>query len=122
MSWFLKVLKLYAVFSGRARRKEYWFFVLFYLIFGLALHLIDQALGIYDAEFQIGLLEGLYSLALLIPSLAVGARRLHDTDRSAWWLLLLLVPILGWIVLIVFMALRGQEGGNRFGPDPIASA
>ena len=122
MSWFLKVLKLYAVFSGRARRKEYWFFVLFYLIFGFVLHLIDQAMGIYDAELQIGLLEGLYSLALLIPSLAVGARRLHDTDRSAWWLLLLLVPIIGWIVLIVFMALRGQEGSNRFGPDPIASA
>ena len=118
MNWYLNVLKQYAVFKGRARRKEYWFFILFNLIASVVLTVIDFMTGLLDAELGIGLLSGLYSLAVLIPSLAVTVRRLHDTDRSGWWLLLGLVPLLGAIVLLVFMLLDGTPGDNRHGASP----
>ena len=116
MSWYVKVLRNYCVFSGRARRKEHWFFVLFTTIFSIALALMDLALGTYDEQLETGLLTAIYELAVFIPSLAVAVRRLHDTDRRGWWLLLLLIPVIGWIILFVFLVLRGQEGDNRFGP------
>ena len=118
MNWYLNVLKQYAVFKGRARRKEYWFFILFNLIASVVLTVIDFMTGLLDAELGIGLLSGLYSLAVLIPSLAVTVRRLHDTDRSGWWLLIGLVPLLGAIVLLVFMLLDGTPGDNRHGASP----
>ena len=118
MNWYLNVLKQYAVFKGRARRKEYWFFILFNLIASVVLTVIDFMTGFLDPELGIGLLSGLYSLAVLIPSLAVTVRRLHDTDRSGWWLLLGLVPLLGAIVLLVFMLLDGTPGDNRHGASP----
>ena len=117
MNWYISVLKQYAVFSGRARRTEYWMFVLCNVIVMLLLGMVDKLIG-GDNE----LISSIYSLAVLLPSLAVAARRLHDTDRSAWWLLLGLIPIIGTLVLIYFMVCNGQQGPNRFGDDPKAAA
>jgi uncharacterized membrane protein YhaH (DUF805 family) len=122
MDWYLKVLKQYAVFSGRARRKEYWFFVLFSVIISIVLSFIDKAIGFYDAQSGAGLLSGIYALAVLIPSIAVTVRRLHDTDRSGWWILIVLVPLVGWIVLLVFMVLDSNPGDNKHGPSPKTEA
>ncbi|MFQ1892129.1 DUF805 domain-containing protein [Aeromonas veronii] len=116
MNWYISVLKQYAVFSGRARRTEYWMFVLCNVIVMLLLGMVDKLIG-GDNE----LVSSIYSLAVLLPSLAVAARRLHDTDRSAWWLLLGLIPIIGTLVLIYFMVCNGQQGPNRFGDDPKAA-
>ena len=116
MNWYISVLKQYAVFSGRARRTEYWMFVLCNAIVMLLLGMVDKLIG-GDNE----LISSIYSLAVLLPSLAVAARRLHDTDRSAWWLLLGLIPIIGTLVLIYFMVCNGQQGPNRFGDDPKAA-
>jgi len=115
MNWYLAVLKKYAVFTGRARRTEYWMFVLFNVIIACVLGFIESLLGMP------GIISGLYSLAVLIPSLAVGARRLHDTNRTGWWLLIGLVPFIGVIVLIIFFVLPGTPGENSFGPDPKAA-
>jgi uncharacterized membrane protein YhaH (DUF805 family) len=118
MNWYLGVLKKYLVFEGRARRKEYWFFILFNLIIGFVLALIDNQTGTLDPETGVGMLSGIYSLAVLIPTIAVAIRRLHDTDRSGWWLLIGLVPLLGALVLLVFFILDGTPGTNQFGPSP----
>ena len=118
MNWYLEVLKKYAVFSGRARRKEYWFFVLFNIIIALALTFIDFSTGLYDVESEVGLLSGLYSLAVLVPSIAVTIRRLHDTDRTGWWFLIAFVPIIGVIVLLVFTVFDSMPGDNQYGPNP----
>ena len=98
----------YATFEGRARRSELWWFVLFNFIVGLILSVISA-----------GLLGMVYNLAVLIPGLAVGARRLHDTGRSGWWMLIGLIPLIGLIVLIVFYATPGHKGANKYGADPI---
>lgn len=118
MNWYLNVLKNYATFSGRARRKEYWFFVLFNLIVSIVLGFIDGITGLFYPEAGIGLLGGIYSLAVLLPSLAVSVRRLHDTDRSGWWLLIVLVPLIGAIALIVFLALDSKPEKNEYGENP----
>jgi uncharacterized membrane protein YhaH (DUF805 family) len=122
MNWYLAVLKKYATFEGRARRKEYWFFALFYVLVFLALALVDGVTGTYNEDAGIGLLSGLYVLATLIPSLAVMVRRLHDIGRSGWWVLVGLVPLLGDIVLLVFACFDSQPGVNRFGPNPKAES
>jgi uncharacterized membrane protein YhaH (DUF805 family) len=109
MNWYFEVLRKYAVFKGRARRKEYWMFVLFNIIIGLILGFI-------------GILGTLYMLAVLLPSLAVGVRRLHDAGRSGWWLLIGLVPIIGGIVLLVFFVQDSQPGENEYGPNPKVAA
>ncbi|UWQ19156.1 DUF805 domain-containing protein [Jannaschia sp. M317] len=103
----------YANFNGRAGRPEFWWFALFGFGANLAVQLIDAILFGSDG---IGLFEGLFTLAILVPSLAVGARRLHDIDRSGWWQAILLVPLIGILVMIYFWAQRGIEGPNRFGP------
>ncbi|HNP36357.1 MAG TPA: DUF805 domain-containing protein [Woeseiaceae bacterium] len=118
MSWYLTVLKKYAVFDGRARRKEYWFFALINLIIVLLLSLVDSATGTLNTSAGLGLLSGLYSLAVLIPSIAVAIRRLHDTSRSGWWLLLIFIPLLGGLILLVFMLLDSTPGDNQHGPNP----
>lgn len=108
----------YATFTGRARRKEYWYFVLFYLIAMAAAAVVD---AILFSTMENGPLQALVTLGLLCPSIAVGFRRFHDIDRSAWWLLIGLIPILGTIVVIYWAAQPGTKGDNRFGPDPIAN-
>ncbi|MDX6381746.1 MAG: hypothetical protein QOI57_2770 [Rubrobacteraceae bacterium] len=121
MNCYLEVLKKYAVFSGRARRKEYWMFFLFNLIITLVLALIDSLTGTFSSQAGLGLLSGLYSLAVLIPSIAVTVRRLHDTGRSGWWILLGLIPIIGGIILLIFMVLDSEPGENQYGPNPKAT-
>lgn len=116
MQWYLAVLKKYAVFEGRAHRTEFWMFVLVNVIIGIVLSILDAILGT-DAGGA-GLLNGLYSLAVLLPSLAVGARRLHDTGRSGWWLLIALIPLIGIILLIVWWAQEGDRASNEHGPNP----
>ncbi|MEH6480218.1 MULTISPECIES: DUF805 domain-containing protein [Pseudoalteromonas] len=111
MEHYMNALRSYADFSGRNRRKAYWMFVLFNFIFSVVCNAIDGVLG----TMFIG---SIYSLALLIPGLSAGARRLHDTGRSGWWQLLWLVPVIGWIVLIVFLAQNSHEGENDYGPNP----
>ncbi len=109
MQWYLKVLKNYVGFQGRARRKEYWMFVLFNVIFSLALIIIDGILNL-------NVLSSLYALVVLLPSLAVGVRRLHDTGRSGWWLLIGIIPLIGEIVLLVFNVEDSEENINQYGP------
>jgi len=118
MNWYLQALKQYAVFKGRARRKEYWFFALFNLIVSVVLTVVDYMTGSLDPELGVGLLSGIYSLAILIPSLAVTVRRLHDTDRTGWWVLIAFIPFIGAIVLLVFMLLDSKPGDNQHGPNP----
>ena len=118
MNWYLHVLKNYATFSGRARRKEYWMFFLISALISIVLTLLDILLGTYSVEYEAGLFSGLYSLLILIPSIAVVVRRLHDTDRSGWWILISLIPLIGVIVLFVFIGLDSQPGTNRFGANP----
>ena len=113
----------YANFSGRALRSEYWWWVVFVWIAGIIASIIDRALGwsiyettMYGVQQSSGPVAAIVSLAVLIPGLAVLVRRLHDTDRSGWWFWLVLIPIIGWIVLIIFLASSGTPGPNRFGP------
>jgi uncharacterized membrane protein YhaH (DUF805 family) len=104
MNWYLEVLKKYAIFQGRARRKEYWMFFLFNMI-------ITFAVGFVGGMLKMTFLGSLYTLAVLVPSIAVGVRRMHDTDHSGWWLLL---PI----VNLVFACTDGTPGPNEYGPSP----
>lgn len=132
MNWYVKVLKQYVDFRGRARRTEYWMFTLFNVIVSIVLAVIDNLLGTgsftstssaggVGFSAGLGLLGGLYVLAVLLPSLGVAVRRLHDTDRSGWWLLIGLVPFVGSIVLLVFFVLEGTRGPNQHGADPKAA-
>ena len=121
MNWYFDVLKRYAVFRGRARRKEYWMFFLFNVIISFVLMFIDGLIGLTSQSgFGVGPLYGLYLLALFIPSVAVSVRRLHDTNRSAWWLLIGLVPLLGGLILVILMCFESQPEENRYGPSPKA--
>ena len=112
MNWYFEVLRKYAVFSGRARRKEYWMFALFNCIIAFVIGFIEGFGG------SPGIVGMLYSLAVLIPSIAVSVRRLHDTDRSGWWCLIALVPLIGTIVLLVFVVQDSKPGENQYGPNP----
>ncbi|MEV7568467.1 DUF805 domain-containing protein [Streptomyces tanashiensis] len=111
MNWYLDVLKKYAVFNGRARRKEFWMFELFNIIISIVLNVVDMSLDIQ-------LLSLIYTVGIFLPSLAVTVRRLHDTGRSGWWVLIGLVPLVGFIVLIVFAATEGDQHQNEHGPNP----
>ncbi len=105
----------FATISGRARRSEYWWFILFLMLISLVLSLID---GFLFHDVQI--LSALFSLAIIIPTVCAGGRRLHDTGRSAWWLLIGLIPLVGSLVLLFFFAQKGTDGTNEYGPDPLA--
>ncbi|GGQ64934.1 MULTISPECIES: DUF805 domain-containing protein [Streptomyces] len=111
MHWYVDVLKKYAVFGGRARRQEYWMFTLFSVIISIVIAIIDAAIGS-------SILGIVYTLAVLLPSLGVAVRRLHDTDRSGWWILIGLIPLVGAIILIVFLATEGKQEPNQYGPNP----
>ena len=122
MDWYVGVLKRYAVFAGRAQRAEYWYFALYNFLISLVLGIIDAITGTMSNSSGLGLLSGLYTLAVFIPSLAVLFRRLHDTDHSAWWIFIALIPVIGVIVLLVFSVQDSELGENRFGPNPKAVA
>ena len=116
MNYFIQALHRYAEFGGRSGRKEYWHFFLWYFVIYTVLELVDQAMS---GSVVMGWSVAVFTLALLVPSMAVGVRRLHDTDRSGWWLLITLVPILGVIVLIVFSSQNGDAGDNQYGSRPV---
>ena len=118
MNWYLKALNQYADFNGRARRKEYWMFFLFNMVFAVLASLIDIAAGTANLDSGSGLFQGIYSLAVLIPGLAVGVRRLHDVGKSGWMLLIALIPIIGAIWLLVLMVTDSKEGTNKWGENP----
>lgn len=121
MNWYLEVLKKYAVFNGRARRAEYWWFILFNLLASVALSIVDTLTGMVSA-MGFGVLSSIYALAVLIPGLAVLVRRLHDINRSGWWVLIAFIPFIGAIVLLVFAVLDSQPETNQYGPNPKAEA
>ncbi|MFF3407258.1 DUF805 domain-containing protein [Streptomyces sp. NPDC002742] len=112
MHWYLDVLKKYATFNGRARRQEYWMFALINVIIAVALLVVDASL------LGTGVIVPVYELAVLLPSLAVGVRRLHDTGRSGWWMLIAFVPLVGGIVLLVFLASDSKPETSEYGPSP----
>ncbi len=113
MEYFITALKKYADFTGRARRKEYWMFILFYLIFYISMIVLDSIMGTM-------VLTPILALVLLVPSISVAARRLHDTGRSGWWQLIIIIPIIGSIALILFLAMDSHEK-NEYGLNPKAA-
>jgi uncharacterized membrane protein YhaH (DUF805 family) len=121
--WMVEPIRKYASFSGRARRAEYWWFQLFFTLLFTVLTIVDMMVFGFDPESgdpPTNLFVGLAALALVIPSIAVGVRRLHDRDKSGWWLLWGLLPLIGGLILLYQYVQRGTVGDNRFGPDPLA--
>ena len=112
MKWYLEVLKKYAVFSGRARRTEFWMFTVINIIIIVVLSVIEGLVG------SPGIVYLIYSLAVLIPCIAVTVRRLHDTGRNGWWILISLIPLIGAIVLLVFTVQDSKPGENQYGSNP----
>ena len=120
--WMIEPLRKYATFSGRAPRSELWWFMLLALLLGLLVGGVD--IGIFglrwlSTDAPIGPTGTLVSLALIIPGVAVAVRRLHDLDKSGWWYLIGIIPLIGGLVLLYWFVQRGTEGANRFGPDPL---
>lgn len=118
MNWYLAALKKYAVFSGRARRREYWYYTLFTILVSVALVCVDLALGGFSDRWMVGFFSPLYALATLVPGTAVTARRLQDAGHKGWLMLLPVIPILGAIALLVLLLQDSQPGDNRYGPNP----
>jgi len=117
MNWYLKALKQYATFSGRSQRSEYWFFILFYSIGYVVFSFIDGMVGTFSFEAGMGLLSGIFLLVHLLPLIAVSIRRLHDIGKSGWWYLLVILPLIGPIVLLVFFVMDSKED-NQYGSNP----
>ncbi|MDM5153684.1 DUF805 domain-containing protein [Bacillus sp. DX1.1] len=113
MQWYLKALKNYVGFQGRACRKEYWIFTLVNFITFWVLVFLGAVFG--DAFLTLG---GLYVLVMILPTLAVGARRLHDIGKTGWWQLLVLIYLIGDLILLAFYILESQEEDNKYGPNP----
>jgi uncharacterized membrane protein YhaH (DUF805 family) len=115
MNWYIEALKKYADFNGRASRAEYWMFTLISLIIYLFLYLIDKKI-MPGSNVQV--ISSVYYLAVLLPSLAVNVRRLHDIGRSGWWSLIAVIPIIGPIVYLIWLIREGQPAANKWGPNP----
>lgn len=118
MHWYVEVLKKYAVFSGRAGRSEYWFFALFNFLIVAVLAIGGAIINGANAEGPGRYPFALYWLAVLLPSLGVSVRRMHDIGRSGWWLLIGFIPFIGGIILIVWACQDSQPGTNAYGPNP----
>ena len=115
MEKFILPLKRYAEFQGRSRRSEYWYFFLFIVIVQAILSVLGGGGG-----GIFGTLSTVFGLAMLVPSIAVGVRRLHDVNKSGWWMLWWILPVIGWIIVIIQLAKEGDAGPNQYGPDPKA--
>ena len=114
-----KCFSNYVNFNGRARRPEYWWFALFMFAGNILFGILDRILfGVSVDGDSIGALGALFSIAVLLPAIAVAVRRLHDRDMSGWWYLLVLIPLLGWLILLFFFVQKGTEVPNRFGEEP----
>lgn len=118
MNWYLKVISNYANFQGRASRSEYWFFVLFNILFAFGAMIIDNVLGLAFKNIPYGPIYLIYVLAVLIPGLAVSVRRLHDSGKSGWYLLISLIPCIGGFIVLYFMVVPSDSSGNAYGPAP----
>lgn len=113
MDWFIDPIKNhYFDFEGRATRKQFWMFVLFYILAAIVIAVVESMIGMED------ILTSVYGLALLLPYLGLAARRLHDINKSGWWLLIGIVPVIGFIVLLIFYVKEGDAGANQYGPSP----
>ena len=119
MTWYLIVLKKYAVFEGRARRKEYWMFVLFNIIFSIAAMVLDGLVGAATGT-SLPIFYLAYCLAIILPALGVSVRRLHDAGKSGWFLLVSLIPLIGGIWLLIVLCSESQAAENEYGPSPKA--
>ena len=117
MNWYLDAWINYFTFTGRSRRKAYWVFFVFNVLATILANLIDNILGL-TGQGVYGPVSTLYALAVFLPGLALAIRRLHDTGRSGWWMLLGFIPLLGWIVLLIFFVTDSQPGSNPYGPNP----
>lgn len=128
MKWYFQALRKYAVFRGRAGRKEWWMFGLIYLAVLFALKGIDILVGTFDSDSGLGLmrgfgvLSGLYVIGTIIPTIAVSVRRLHDTNRSGWWYFIIFIPLFGIAQLLLWMAQKGRSDDNRYGAPPQETA
>lgn len=122
MNWYLKCLKQYADFGGRARRKEYWMFTLFNIIFAFVAIFIDNVVGTTSFELNYGVFYGLfyilYAITMAIPAIAVTVRRLHDVGKSGWMIFIALIPLIGSIWLFVVMVTDSNPGENQYGQNP----
>ena len=118
MEWYIKVIKSYYDFNGRARRKEYWMFTLWNIIFALLAVLLDYSFGIVYPLVGYGPLYIAYALFVLVPGIAVAVRRLHDIGKSGWMYLVAFIPIAGFILLLIFFTKEGDQGNNSYGEDP----
>jgi uncharacterized membrane protein YhaH (DUF805 family) len=118
MKYYLQAFKKYAVFSGRARRSEYWFFVLFNIIAAIIAAVLDNVIGTAFDGFGYGILYVVYALAVVLPSLGLLVRRLHDTGKSGFWFFIALVPLIGGIILLVLLVRDSEAGENKYGPNP----
>ncbi len=122
MRFFSLALRRYAVFSGRAQRAEFWYFVLYAVLIELVLFGVDKSMGWVDSSGEYGFLSmSVAGVLLLVPSISVATRRLHDIGKSGWWQLITLIPVLGILVLMYWCALDGQEGSNAYGDNPKAA-
>ena len=118
MEWYTGVIKKYAEFTGRARRQEYWMFVLINMLISAGIGIVEAAGGLTYTDGGGGPLTGLYGLFVLVPGIAVAVRRLHDTGRSGWYLLMALIPLIGWIFVLIALIQDGDTGVNAYGPSP----
>lgn len=120
MEYYLKAIRNYATFTGRSSRRDYWMYVLFNFIFSIAASILDEFLDlkIGSGLNASGIISTLYSLFVLIPGLAISIRRLHDINKSGWWILINLIPIIGWIWYFVLTVTEGTHGNNDYGKDP----
>jgi len=117
-NWFFEVLRKYAVFGGRARRREYWYFLLFYVLVYMLFILVDVVAGTIDQRIGLGLFSGIYVLATIVPLIAVTVRRLHDTGRSGWWALIGIIPLVGTVIQFILMLLDSEVHENEYGVSP----
>ena len=120
MEYAFTALKRYAEFSGRSRRLEYGMFLVVVFLISIILVFIDMQTGMFAPDSGLGLLSSLFSLAVMVPGIAVGVRRLHDINASGWWYLLILIPLVNVVLVLFLLFKQGMAGANRFGPDPKA--
>lgn len=118
MKYYLLALQRYGQFSGRANRSEYWYFLLFHLLFLITAVILDNVLGLAFTGTAYGIIYVVYSLVFIVPGLAVTVRRLHDIGKSGWYVLIGMIPLIGGIWMIVLLAGKGTTGENKYGPDP----
>ena len=118
MEYFISAIKQYAVFKGRARRKEFWYFYLISLVISLALAFLDHQMGTFNPELGGGLLGGVYGIFIFLPSLSLTVRRIHDTSHSGYWAFILLIPIIGVLAILFFALMDSKPGSNEYGISP----